>query len=169
MERLRKFFAGSLEKSDNLTEEHLPPENLERILAYIQEVGRGWIEEVYLVRKVITDTFFSSCFVIKFFAQTSGETVSESMDLIFEHLDTAPEDWQYSLFLYTAETKAAVKKVEGSCIYHNPNPAPAEDDKMAEKMLQDDSFLEGFKDAFVADLPQDAQDGIDKEPKTDEE
>lgn len=160
---------GSLEKSDNLTEEHLPPENLERILAYIQEAGRGWIEEVYLVRKVITDTFFSSCFVIKFFAQTSGETVGESMDLIFEHLDTAPEDWQYSLFLYTPETKAAVRKVEGSCIYRNPNPAPAEDDRLAEKMPQDDAFLDAFKDAFEADRPEDTPDDIKKEAKQDQE
>jgi hypothetical protein len=49
-----------------LSAEQLSGEMLSEILAYIASIDGGSIQAIYLVRKTITDTFFTSAFVIRF-------------------------------------------------------------------------------------------------------
>jgi len=92
--------ADSLRANDKLSVEQLPEGRTEEILAFIQEVSGEALSEVYLVRKTITESFFTSAFVIRFRDNTDADTVNRAMDRIFQHLDKSPYDWQYSLFLY---------------------------------------------------------------------
>jgi hypothetical protein len=39
------------------------------------------------------------------------------MNKIFNHLDTRPEDWHFSLFVYDIQTAQAVGKIQNSCVY----------------------------------------------------
>lgn len=57
---------GVLNKSVWLSAEQLSGEMLSEILAYIASIDGGSIQAIYLVRKTITDTFFTSAFVIRF-------------------------------------------------------------------------------------------------------
>lgn len=97
--------ANSLAIGDRLSPEELPENRGEEILSYIHSVSEDAIREIYLVRKTITEDFFTSAFVIRFKKDTDEKVVDRVMDKIFEHLDKAPYDWQYSLFLYENEPK----------------------------------------------------------------
>ena len=90
---------------------------LEGILAYIDsvDVNRA-IQRIYVVRKVITEQFFSSVFVVEPKKDAKPEDVDDVMDKLFNHLDTHPADWQFSLFLFDAQTARAVNRVKGSCV-----------------------------------------------------
>jgi hypothetical protein len=90
---------------------------LESILNYMMSVGQDRIERVFLMRKIITDEFFSSVFVVSFLEGTTEETVGQIMHKIFLHLDNRPEDWQFSLFELDLHTSAAVQNVPGCCVY----------------------------------------------------
>jgi transcriptional regulator with XRE-family HTH domain len=62
--------AGYLSKKDHLTQENLPDGMLEDILSYIRSVDEsGIILNVYLVRKTISETFFTSAFIIHFYGK----------------------------------------------------------------------------------------------------
>ena len=109
--------ASELKYDDRLVAEHLPEGMLEDILDYMMRVGEDRIERVFLMRKVITDTFFSSVFVISFCEGTSEEKVGEILEKIFLHLDNRPEDWQFSLFELDLQISAAVDQVPNCCVY----------------------------------------------------
>lgn len=106
----------TLEKNDRLSKENLPDGMLEEILAYIRSIDGDCISHIYLVRKNVTDDFFTSAFVIRFKIGTPGEQEDEVMDKIFNHLDTC-SSWQFSLFSYTRVISAKVDQIEGSCVY----------------------------------------------------
>lgn len=110
-------YASVLTPSDNLIPESFPDDRLPRMLDYMIKVGEGHIHSIYLVRKVITDDFFVSPFVIRFDEGTSDEQIDKTMTAIFHFLDTAPEDWHYALFMYDDVRKKAVEKVKGSCVW----------------------------------------------------
>lgn len=110
--------AGSLGKNDKLTEEHLPEGMLEEILQYIVSVSQGQVAKVYLVRKVISDTFFSSPFIIRFKPDAPEEIRDDVMHKIFLLLDN-DYDWQFSLFAYDDLEKGVVEKVPGSCVWED--------------------------------------------------
>ncbi len=97
--------ANSLKLGDRLSVEELPENRGEEILAFIRSVSEDAVRQVYLVRKTVTEEFFTSAFVIRFKEGTDGEVLDRVMDQIFEHLDKAPYDWKYSLFLYENEPK----------------------------------------------------------------
>ena len=105
-----------LTKKDRLSEESLPEGMLDDILAYIRSVDEGQIEKIYLVRKTITEEFFTSVFVIRFDLAAEEETCEQIMHKIFRYLDTC-SDWQFSLFDYQEVMSVPVYEVKNSCVY----------------------------------------------------
>ncbi len=113
--------AGSLKPTDRLVPEEELAGMLPDILAYMEKVSEGCIREIYLVRKVISEDFFSSVFVINFEYGAPQETMRRAYEAIFNYLDAYPVDWQFSLFVYDRETEAAVKRIEGSLVWEKKN------------------------------------------------
>lgn len=107
---------GVLNKNDRLSAEQLPGEMLSEILAYITSIDGGAIQTIYLVRKTITETFFTSAFVIRFKEQATDEQQDDVMHKIFCYLDTC-SDWQFSLFHYTNVVNVKVENIPGSVVY----------------------------------------------------
>ena len=109
--------AGELTPRDRLVKEEELRDMLPDILAYMEKVSEGCIREIYLVRKIISEDFFSSVFVLNFEYGADREAMDRAYTAIFNYLDAYPVDWQFSLFLYNRETEAAVKQIEGSLIW----------------------------------------------------
>ena len=109
--------AASLKVTDRIIPETELGDMLPDILSYIEKVSEGCIREIYLVRKVISEDFFSSAFVINFEHGIPGEDMRRTYEAIFNYLDAYPVDWQFSLFLYDRQTEAAVKRIEGSLVW----------------------------------------------------
>ena len=109
--------ANFLARGDNLTKETLPEGLLEEILAFIHSVDEDdLIENIYLVRKTISETFFTSAFIIRFDGGTDDDR-DEIMHKIFRYLDTYPVEWQFSLFDHTDYPWIKFDKIEGSTVY----------------------------------------------------
>ena len=109
-----------LSKSDNLTRENLPQGMLEEILAFIKSVDMDIIENIYLVRKTVSESFFASVFIIQFRGGTDAQR-HEIMHKIFRYLDSYHIDWQFSLFDYFDYPEIKVEKIEGSLVYSKNN------------------------------------------------
>ena len=110
----------TIKKTDRLSTEHLPDGKLEEILAYIASIDEGEeIKKIYLVRKTITGSFFTSVFIIEFRDKGETDKQCDIMDKVFNLLDTDENDWQYSLFESEDVRQAmpAVMAVEGSLVY----------------------------------------------------
>ncbi len=108
--------ANFISNKDNLSKDDMPDEMLDEILNYILSVGENIIQDVYLVRKTVSDNFFTSAFVIRFDGGTD-EQQGEIMHKIFRYLDTYPKDWQFSLFDYVSCSDINFNKIEGSLVY----------------------------------------------------
>ncbi len=111
---------NSLSKGDRLSVEELPENRQEEILTYIQSISQDAVQAVYLVRKTVTPEFFASCFIIRFLPDTKDEVIGEVMDAIFEHLDKAPYEWQYALFLYVPPYESFLRKLPAAKIFEKP-------------------------------------------------
>lgn len=109
-----------LSKNDNLTKETLPNGMLEEILAYIKSIDQDIIQNIYLVRKTVSDTFFASVFIIHFYGGTDAQR-DEIMHKIFRFLDSHPTEWQFSLFDYFQYPEIKVEKIEGSLVFSKEN------------------------------------------------
>ncbi|MBQ9979118.1 MAG: hypothetical protein IJP20_04955 [Clostridia bacterium] len=107
--------ANSVSAKDNLVPDDMSEDALRSHIEFITSVSDS-ISGIYLVKKVISDTFYSHVFLIEFENKTPGEVINESMNRIFRYLDTLDNE-QYSLFLYAPIYKSVVKKVDGSKIY----------------------------------------------------
>ena len=93
---------------------------LEDILNFIHSVDNNVIHDIYLVRKTISEDFFTSAFIIRFFGETEEEKY-EIMHKIFCYLDAYPIDWQFSLFDYSELVNVKVESIEGSLVYSKIN------------------------------------------------
>lgn len=111
---------GILSKADKLSAEHLPEGMLEDILTFIRSIDGDIVKNVYLVRKTISETFFTSAFIIHFWGGTD-EQRGEIMHKIFCYLDTYPVDWQFSLFDYADHSDIKFDKIEGSLVWTKSN------------------------------------------------
>ena len=107
---------GVLKRGDRLSAEQLPEGELEKTLAHIRSIENGEIQQIYLVRKTITEDFFTSAFVVKFTEDSEPDAQREIMHKIFLYLDTV-SDWQYSLFDYRNVAKVRVETIPGSLVY----------------------------------------------------
>ena len=105
-----------LSKNDNLTKETLPDGMLEEILAFIKSIDQDIIQNIYLVRKTVSETFFASVFIIHFYGGTDAQR-DEIMHKIFRFLDSHPTEWQFSLFDYFEYPEVKVEKIEGSLVF----------------------------------------------------
>lgn len=105
-----------LTPKDCLSEESLPDGMLESILEYIRSMDNGQIEKIYLVRKTITEDFFTSVFVIRFDLEADDEACAKIMHKLYRYLDTC-SDWQFSLFDYQDVLRVPVYEIENSCVY----------------------------------------------------
>ncbi len=106
----------TLSRRDKLSQEHLPDGMLEQILAYIQSISQDSIAEIYLVRKTVTDTFFTSAFIIRFRPQIQQSIHGQVLHQIFRYLDTC-SDWQFSLFDYAEVPRGLAEHVPESCVF----------------------------------------------------
>ena len=109
--------ASYLSAFDRLEPEEGLGDMLPDILAYMERVANGGIREIYLVRKVISEDFFTSVFVINFEYGADEAQMGRIYESIFNYLDAYPVDWQFSLFVYDRETERAVKRVERSLVW----------------------------------------------------
>jgi hypothetical protein len=107
--------ANSLTQFDKVIEDDLSEEAVRTHIDYICSTCEN-IKSIYIVKKVISDSFGSHVFLIEFDKAATPETVNEAMNKIFRYLDTLDDD-QYSLFLYNSLYKSIVKKVKGSLKY----------------------------------------------------
>lgn len=107
---------GRLTRRDKLSTEHLPEGMLEAAISHMESVSQDSIDAIYLVHKTITDTFFTSAFVIRFRPEVGEEVQEEVMHQIFCYLDTC-SDWQFSLFRFEEVPKGLVERVPDSCVY----------------------------------------------------
>ncbi len=109
--------AGYLVATDHLEPEEELGDMLPDILSYMEQVSDGCLRQVYLVRKVVSEDFFTSAFVVNFEYGISEEQMRKIYVAIFNYLDAYPVDWQFSLFIYDRETERAVRQVEGSLVW----------------------------------------------------
>lgn len=108
-----------LNKKDKLSAESLPDGMLQDILTHITSKNNENIEKIYLVRKTITDDFFTSVFVIKFTANTDDDIRYKILHRAFNYLDTC-SNWQFSLFDYEDVKNVKVESIDDSCVYSKP-------------------------------------------------
>lgn len=108
--------ANYLTKHDRLEKEHLPDGMLENILDYIHSVSDDRIQNIYLLRKTISETFFTSVFLIRFSGGTDRQQ-KEILHKIFCYLDSYPEEWQFSLFEFSDYAWLRPDKIEGSLVW----------------------------------------------------
>lgn len=107
---------SELKKNDVIAPEKELPDNLRRgIIDYVKEVGRGCINKVFIVRKVVSNDFFATAIVVKF-ASVYPAVKGEVLHKIFRYLDTV-DDWQFSLFDYDNVKSVHVEKIESSLLY----------------------------------------------------
>lgn len=109
--------ANDLKAGDKLTAETLDKDCLQKHIEYIRDKGGDKLTDIYLVRKVITDDFYTSAFVIRFDKKVKKDESDEIMMYIFNHFDTFPGEKQYSVFIYDKKTARAVRRVKNSRIY----------------------------------------------------
>lgn len=107
---------GILRRKDRLSAEILPEGMLEDILRHIIAEHSDRIENIYLVRKTITDDFFASVFVIRFLPDTDDDVRDTVLHRAFNYLDTC-SDWQFSLFDFDEVENVRVETIPGSCVY----------------------------------------------------
>ena len=89
---------------------------LDDILSYIAKNDEDSIVSIYLVRKTITEDFFTSVFVIKFKSDISDDVQDKVMHKIFSYLDTC-SSWQFSLFNFDEIKGIKFDKIPNSCVY----------------------------------------------------
>ena len=68
------------------------------------------------MRKVITDDFFTSAFIIDFEDDVDDEIKNKVMHKIFSYLDKC-FDWQFSLFFFEEIGNVDIEKIENSCVF----------------------------------------------------
>ena len=107
-------------KNDRLSAEQLPDGMLDGILAHIKAADESNIvEKIRLVRKTVSDDFFSSMFIIEFIPDADEDAVGNVMHKTFMYLDTC-SDWQFSLLAYDdldINAKKAVGAIPGTVVY----------------------------------------------------
>lgn len=108
-------------KNDRLSSEQLPDGMLDCILAHIKAADESNIvEKIRLVRKTVSDDFFSSMFIIEFIPDADEDAVGNVMHKTFMYLDTC-SDWQFSLLGYDdldINAKKAVNAIPGTVVYY---------------------------------------------------
>ena len=99
---------------DNLASESLPEEIRKGLLELIGSMSEA-IDEVYVVRKVITSDFFASAVIVKTKDGIDPEMDNALFNKIFLYLDA--QDWEFTLFDAKDVPMNVVKKIPLSLFY----------------------------------------------------
>lgn len=108
---------GVIRHTDRISKDDLPDEMLKGIIERIRTADENQISRAYLIKKQISDDFFTSAVIIRFKPNADAKTVDTVMNRIFNYLDTIPDDRQFSLFVYDKNCEEAIDKVGDCCIY----------------------------------------------------
>ena len=107
---------GFVDKKDTLIAESLPEDMYNSIKEYILSVEDDTLSDVYLFRKVITDDFFTSVFVLRFKPDTDNDKRYKVLNKVYNHLDKA-YSWQFSLFDFDDIQRIDYMKLENSVFF----------------------------------------------------
>ena len=114
-ERERTFSAlDNLGPKDNLISENLPEQIHSDLISLVDSMSDR-IDEVYLVRKVVSDDFFGSVVILKLKDGADEKASRDVFNRIFLFLDSL--DWQFTLFDYRNSPMNVIKKIPNSLIY----------------------------------------------------
>lgn len=111
-----------ISQKDRLSPEHLPEGALEGILKYIESVSEGNVEKVYLFRKTVSESYFSSAVVLKLIPGVHEKNKEEILHRVFRYLDTS-SDWQYSLYEYADIPAGILEKTPEYLVWQKPDAA----------------------------------------------
>ena len=103
---------------DNITKEELPDDIRRGLFPLISE-NVDLINEVYLVRKIITDDYFASAVIVDFKSGIDDETQADVMDKFFLFLDS--QDWDFTLFDSKNVPMNAIKSIYKAKIHPSEN------------------------------------------------
>lgn len=106
----------SLKNRDHLEPEHLPQGMLEDILPHILSGEGACVDQIHLVRKVISPDLFTSAFILSFSPDATQEQRDAVLNQTFLYLDTC-SDWQFSLFDRQDVPSVKLDTIPGSCVY----------------------------------------------------
>jgi hypothetical protein len=114
-ERERTFDAlDSLSPKDNFTSEALPEGMHTGLLELVGSLSEH-IDEVYLVRKIVSDDFFGSVVIVKIKDGTDEKTSRDVFNRIFLYLDSL--DWEFTLFDFKYAPMNVIKKIPSSLVF----------------------------------------------------
>lgn len=109
-----------LRKTDELMPDPMSDEMLDEILGFIlNEDEYAAIKRIYLIRKTISEDFFTSVFIMQFVSGTDDEVKQYLLHRMFCCLDVRDE--QYSLFDYDEVKDTHPEKVENSLVFERPD------------------------------------------------
>ena len=107
-----------LTPKDNLASEKLPEDIEKGLLTLIGSMSDA-IDEVYIVRKVISSDFFASAVIVKTKNGTDPKNNNEVFNKFFLYLDA--QDWEFTLFDATGVPMSVIKKIPLSLFYDSKN------------------------------------------------
>ncbi len=108
---------SSISTQDNLVYDDMDDEFKNELINHFVNIGQGKISHIYLIKKIITEDFFTSTFIIRFQTDTDDKDIDDIMNKIFYRLDSGEEEGQCSLFIFDSYTAPVVAKMPGCCIY----------------------------------------------------
>jgi len=105
-----------LRRKDNLSAETQMPEEMRRqILDFLQESLPQGLDEVYLIRKTVDESFFFTAVVLRFSPDAEEDFKERTFHKTFRFLDTLDGEWDFALFDYF-EARGAVNALPESCV-----------------------------------------------------
>ncbi len=109
---------NSITTKDTLLPEVLPDGMLEAFLRYVQDLdkGRNVIDEIYIVRKIISYENFVSCVIVQPRRESSPVVFADVMESIYQFLDKS-SDWKFSLFEMRSVPKILHPKIKKNRVY----------------------------------------------------
>lgn len=93
----------------------IPVELRDELLARFVELGEQSLRAIHLLQVEVTADYRPWCFVLEFEEGCDAAVIDGIYDKFFRILDNREED--FALYVYKKDMDAALKKVEGSCIW----------------------------------------------------
>lgn len=93
----------------------IPTELRDELLARFVELGGEALRAIHLLQLEVTADYRPWCFILEFEESAGAEKRDEIYDKFFRILDNREEN--FALYVYNKDMDAALKKVEGSCLW----------------------------------------------------
>ena len=109
---------NSLTPKDTLLPDVLPDGMLDAFLRFVRDLdmGRCVIDEIYIVRKIISGEHFVSCVIVLPRRNASPDVFADVMENIYQFLDKS-SDWQFSLFDMRFVARSLYPKIRKNRVY----------------------------------------------------